>query len=161
MTLSTDKTQLANQIAAAEGLSGNELKERVAILQNYSVKELTEKLQMLLNGGPKYRPSAEDDDWSYLDVQISKSSEQASPSNRTTIDKTKKQSPAPAPITEQEDLKIQTIEKIRNDAYQGLELLNSQDNGFIGNSYNTIKEYLHSQFSKSAVFLSVKSPSKW
>ena len=151
MTLSTDKTQLANQIAAAEGLSGNELKERVAILQNCSVKELTEKLRMLLNGGPKYRPSAEDDDWSYLDVQISKSSEQASSSNRPTIDKTKKQSPAPASITEQEDLKIQTIEKIRNDAYQGLELLNSQDNGFIGNSYNTIKEYLHSQFSKSAV----------
>ena len=149
MTLSTDKTQLASQIALAEGLSGNELKERVAALEKYSVAELSEKLQTLLNGGVKYNPSVEQDDWGYLDVQISKNNE--SEDVFSDEKKVKVSTPSVFRSGKSDELKTETIEKIRNDAYHGLELVSSTDNGFIGNSYNALKEYLHSQFSKSAV----------
>lgn len=139
---------MATQIAAAEGLSGNELKERVAVLQNCSVKELTEKLQSLLNGSTKSKISPEEEGWGFLDVEFSKDCKTTD--HQKPLRKETKTDGNYAEIVK-EDPQITAIEKLRSDAYSGMELLNAQNDGFIGKSYDAVKEFIQSQFAKSAV----------
>lgn len=148
---STDKiksAKLASEIATAEGLSGSALEERVKNLTKlYNV----EQLQARLNGSGNMIKASDGDEWGHMDVHFSKETQNV-PATKSEPQSIEAGSPADyiKPLTYEES-KESVIQKFRSDSEKGLELLGAQNDGFIGKTYDSIKEHLQEKLSKSNV----------
>lgn len=134
-----NKTEIARQIAAAEGLTGNELETRVKTLEVMSEKALNEKLSSTLNGQASKPSDIESDGWDFVGVNVN-----SNPRSTET-----QSVPALAPLSHQE-AKDYAIQSLNDDVKKGFDLLKSVDNGKIGQLYDKWKE-------KQSSFLSLPS----
>ncbi len=133
-----NKSEIAKQIAAAEGLSGAALEERAKKLETLSEKALSEKLQAILNGTAAKTAGIEDDSWNFMGVNVG-SAQNSAPSNEILT---------PLTYEESKDFAVQSLNQ---NVETGFAIITkSVDNGKIGELYDKWKE-------KNASFLSLPS----
>ncbi len=123
-----NKSEIARQIASAEGLSGAALESRAKTLESLSEKALNEKLQSTLNGSAQKSEELESDGWDYLGVEVE---------GKKSLPEKDFGLLQPLSYEESKDLALNSLFQ---DTETGMKLLTNTDNGAVSKLYESWKQ---------------------
>lgn len=123
-----NKSEIAKQIASAEGLSGAALESRAKTLENLSEKTLNEKLQSTLNGRAQKSEELESEGWDYLGVKVE--GKKSLPEKDFGLLQ---------PLSYEESIDL-ALNSLFQDTGTGMKLLTKVDNGAVSQLYESWKQ---------------------